>query len=214
MLPFTVDDFFDVFSAYNEAIWPAQILAYALAALVLWMMITRHRRAGRMTAVVLAIFWLWNGIAYHLAFFAPINPAANLFAPLFLVQALLFIGVAALGSGLPVSLTLSWRGAAGAACIAYALLFYNLIGVAAGHGWPGAPMFGVAPCPTTIFTIGLLLLAAARLPIWLLAIPVLWAAIGTTAAVLLNVPEDLGLAAAAVALVLSSSASSRRESPG
>jgi hypothetical protein len=31
------------------------------------------------------------------------------------------------------------------------------------------------------------------LPVWLVAIPVVWAGIGATAAVLLNVPEDLGL---------------------
>jgi hypothetical protein len=37
------------------------------------------------------------------------------------------------------------------------------------------------------------MLAAGPLPIWLVAIPVLWAGIGGTAAVLLNVPEDLGL---------------------
>ena len=36
MLPFTVDEFFSVFSAYNNAIWPAQLLAYLLAAVALW----------------------------------------------------------------------------------------------------------------------------------------------------------------------------------
>ena len=36
-LPFTVEQFFDVFEAYNRAIWPAQVLAYVLglAAIVL-----------------------------------------------------------------------------------------------------------------------------------------------------------------------------------
>jgi hypothetical protein len=59
-------------------------------------------------------------------------------------------------------------------------------------------VFGVAPCPTTIFTFGILMLAAGPLPLWLAAIPVIWAGIGGTAAVLLNVPEDLGLLVAGV----------------
>jgi hypothetical protein len=37
------------------------------------------------------------------------------------------------------------------------------------------------------------MLATGPLPVWLIAIPVVWAGIGATAAVLLNVPEDLGL---------------------
>lgn len=70
----------------------------------------------------------------------------------------------------------------------------------AGHGWPRAPVFGVAPCPTTIFTLALLL--ASRTPLVVAAIPVLWALVGTTAAVLLGVPEDLGLLVAVAAFLL------------
>jgi hypothetical protein len=76
------------------------------------------------------------------------------------------------------------------------MVVYSLIGVMAGHGWPRAPMFGVAPCPTTIFTFGVHMLATPSVPWWLVAIPVIWAVVGSTAAVLLGVPEDLGLLAA------------------
>ena len=31
MLPFTREQFFAVFAAYNEAVWPVQYLAYLLA---------------------------------------------------------------------------------------------------------------------------------------------------------------------------------------
>jgi hypothetical protein len=44
----------------------------------------------------------------------------------------------------------------------------------------------------------MLLLATGPLPLWLIAIPVVWAGIGTTAAMLLNVPEDFGLMIAGV----------------
>ncbi len=48
----------------------------------------------------------------------------------------------------------------------FAMALYPLIGWLAGHDWPSAPMFGVAPCPTTIFTMGLLLLTEGRTWIW------------------------------------------------
>ena len=62
------------------------------------------------------------------------------------------------------------------------------------RGWTRAPVFGVAPCPTTIFTFAVLIVL--RAPLKLSLIPLLWAAIGTSAAVLLGVKEDFGLAAA------------------
>jgi hypothetical protein len=63
------------------------------------------------------------------------------------------------------------------------------------------PLFGIAPCPTTIFTIGVLLMASDRLTLWLSIIPIAWALIGTSAALFLGVPEDLGLAVAVIALL-------------
>jgi hypothetical protein len=47
--------------------------------------------------------------------------------------------------------------------IIYALLIYELLGYWAGHGLMAGPMLRVAPCPTTIFTIGVLLLARGSL---------------------------------------------------
>jgi hypothetical protein len=81
----------------------------------------------------------------------------------------------------------------GLVLIAYATVGYTGLGYFLGHTWPSLPIFGVAPCPTTIFTFGALMLASGPLPLWLVAIPIVWAGIGASAAVLLNVPEDLGL---------------------
>ena len=65
------------------------------------------------------------------------------------------------------------------------------------------PAFGV-PCPTTIFTAGLLMLAAPRS--WLLSVvPVIWSLIGGSAASLLGVPADYALPVAGIALAIFSS---------
>jgi hypothetical protein len=198
MLPFKVEQFFSVFVAYNHAIWPAQIVAYLAGAIALLAIIQRYRRAGRAVAAILGILWLWNGLVYHLAFFAPINPAAYGLAALFVLQGALFIGHGVIGIGLSFAKPFDWRSALGILLCAYAGVLYPALGYLLGHAWPEAPMFGVAPCPTTIFTFGVLMLAAGPLPIWLVAIPVVWSAIGATAAVLLNVPEDFGLLASGI----------------
>lgn len=198
MLPFTVDQFFSVFAAYNSAIWPAQIAAYVLGAAALWAILAARPWAGRAVAAILAILWAWNGLAYHLAFFAPINPAAYGFAALFVLQGVLFFGYGTVAGHLRFADHTHWRSMLGYILIAYAAVVYTALGNLLGHAWPNLPVFGVAPCPTTVFTFGVLLLAAGPLPLWLLAIPVIWAGIGATAAVLLNVPEDLGLLLAGV----------------
>jgi hypothetical protein len=52
------------------------------------------------------------------------------------------------------------------------------------------PMFGITPCPVTIFTFGVFLLAAAPVSRRLFVIPVIWSLIGGSAAFLLQVPQD------------------------
>ena len=62
------------------------------------------------------------------------------------------------------------------------------------------PTFGL-PCPTTILTGGLLLLASPRLRI-LAIVPMIWSAIGGSAAFLLGVSADYALPATGVALAV------------
>jgi hypothetical protein len=66
----------------------------------------------------------------------------------------------------------------------------HINGMATGHNYPAVPIFGVTPCPVTIFTFGMLLLTIGPVPRWLLVIPVIWSLIGGSAAILLAVPQD------------------------
>lgn len=193
-LPFTAAQFFAVFEAYNRAIWPAQVTAYVLGALAVALAARGGTRNGRRVAGVLALFWVWMGVAYHWMYFSLINRMAYLFGAVFILQGVL-LATAAVRGDLTLRFRTDRRGWLGLALIAYATLAYPLIGHALGHGWPRAPMFGVAPCPTTIFTVGLLLWAETA-PHRVVVIPVLWSLVGASAAVLLGVWEDLGLIAA------------------
>src|SRR5579859_1399733 len=62
----------------------------------------------------------------------------------------------------------------------------------AGHRYPAMPTFGL-PCPTTIFTLGLLLFVVPPIPKSVFVVPLIWATIGSIAAFQLSVPQDMGL---------------------
>src|SRR5688500_1345889 len=89
-IPLSAQDFFSVFVAYNEAVWPATLVLPAVAAGVAVLGWRRPERAGRVVGWFLAALWIWCGVAYHLIRFAPINPAAYGFAGLFIGGAILF----------------------------------------------------------------------------------------------------------------------------
>ena len=63
-------------------------------------------------------------------------------------------------------------------------------------------MFGVTPCPLTLFTLGLLLLTVTRVPWHLLVVPVAWSLVGGSAAVLFGIGPDWPLLASGVAAAL------------
>lgn len=191
--PFTRDQFLEVFAAYNAAIWPLQIPAYGLgliAVIALW-----YRQTAAIKAIlsILALMWAFNGIGYHFLFFAEINPAAFAFSALFVLQSILFFVVVLVQNDLRIKAGLDFRTAAGLSLIAYAALIYEFFGYLGGHGLMAGPLLGVAPCPTTIFTIGILLLMRGKWVAWLSIIPLLWSVVGLAAALQLGIPEDFGL---------------------
>lgn len=200
-MPFTTREFFDLFATYNRAVWPAQLLLAGLAVGAVVLVVLRARSGPRVASGVLAALWLWMGTVYHLAFFTTINPAAWGFGAAFLAQALVFLWVGVRHDRLRYRAATTVDGVAGAALIAYALVVYPAIGYLSGHRYPAAPTFGV-PCPTTIFTLGMLVWVSGPVPWSAVWIPVGWAAIGAVAAVGLGVAQDYGLPAAALIAVI------------
>lgn len=192
VLPFDVDEFFAVFAAYNAAVWPAQWLLYGIAVAALLLTTSQWRLRHRTISALLAFLWIWMALAYHLFAFARINPAAYLFAAAFLIEAgvLLWSGLKA--RSLEYSIRQDGAGYAALAMLLYALAVYPALNRMTEHMYPSAPTFGV-PCPTTIFTLGLLTLARGPGRAVALAIPLLWSVVGGSAAFLLDVPQDLGL---------------------
>jgi len=192
-MPFTTDQFLVVFERYNLAIWPMQVIVYLLGLCVIGLAIRPVRHTDRIISAILAFLWLWMGAVYHLTFFHQINPAATLFGVLFIVQGILFLLVGSARQRLAFRVRADLWSIVGGLFVGYAMLVYPIIGALLGHGYPQSPAFGVAPCPTAIFTFGVLLWTQRSVPMYLLAIPFAWSLLGAWAAVSLGIREDLGL---------------------
>ena len=197
-LPFTAEQFFDLFAAYNQALWPVAVALWIASAVttvrLLW---PGSGPDPRWIAALLAAHWL-SGVVYHVVFFTRINPAAWGFAALFLAEALLFIKAATGRRGLAFASRSAWTPLA-RGFLLYALA-YPAINAVDHHSLVRIPTFGL-PCPTTIFTAGMLMMLGPR--VWQLAIvPVIWSVIGGSAAPVLGVHADYALPVAGLALAL------------
>lgn len=197
-LPFTDAQFFGVFRLYNSTVWPAQVFLVLLAVLAVVFIALRRPWSGAAVSTILALLWVWIGVAYHLAFFARINPVAYGFGALSIAGGLLFAWHGVICRRFEFAFDWSFRTGLGIALLAFALVVYPVWSTLAGHGYPELPTFGL-PCPTTIFTIGVLALASGTRLRAVLAVPILWSLVGSQAAFLLDVKPDLGLLVAGVA---------------
>ncbi len=191
-MPFTEEQFFEVFKRYNLAVWPLHVLFYSLAVAAIFLAIRRKTASAKTITYILSFFWLWMGIAYHFTFFSSINKAAYIFGSLFFVQGILFIIIGVFQKKFSFEFEMNSYGITGLILMVYALFVYPLFGYLQGHVYPYSPTFGL-PCPTTIFTLGMLLWTKWRPPFLILIIPFLWSIIGSAAAFSLGIQEDIGL---------------------
>jgi hypothetical protein len=197
-LPITPDQFFAVLVQYNEAVWPWQVVLYAIALLCIGLLFSGLAWASRMISLLLAGLWLWMALAYHLAFFASINPAAWWFGILFLFGALLFDWFGVVNDRLQFHAAPGGWRIAGTVLLIIGLGIHPALSTLFGRHYPAAPTFGL-PCPTTIFTIAMLLFLEAPAPRAIFVVPLTWSAIGTLAAIGLGIVEDLALLVAGIA---------------
>lgn len=197
-LPFTAQQFFGVFRAYNTTLWPVQVILLALAGMAVVLVMWPRSWSGVGVSVILALLWGWMRLVYHLAFFTAISPPAYAFAAVFVAGALIFLWQGVVQRRLEFRWHAGACGVTGLLLVLYALVVYPAWSHFAGRPYLETPTFGL-PCPTTIFTMGLLAGLVRPYPRSVFVVPVLWSLVGVQAAFLLSVPQDLGLAVVAVA---------------
>jgi hypothetical protein len=212
-MPFTPEEFLDVFRRYNDEVWPMQWILATVAIGAVILALRGSARNGRIVSGILAGLWLWMAVAYHFAYFATISRTAYVFGALFAGEALLLLLVGVKQNQLGFRVRASVTGVAGACLVMYALLIYPILSHALGHRYPASPTFGL-PCATTIFTFGLLLWSDQKVPWRLIVIPAAWSLVGFSAAVSLGMIEDYGLVlAAALGTALVLATNHRRRQP-
>lgn len=174
LLMFSPQTYFRLFELYNVSVWPAQLLVLALGILALLTLFRPGDRAVRGTLVLLSVFWLAVAWGFFWRRYAQINLAAPYFAGLYVLQAVLLLG-AAWKTGRP-ALAQATRLRFGSALVLYlfALCVYPLRGVLAGRDWREAEIIALAPDPTALATLAVLL-AWGGWRFWTLApVPLLW----------------------------------------
>jgi hypothetical protein len=176
-LLFSARTYYRLFELYNRAIWPAQILALLIGLVILWRLHRTGARQGFVVAAILSVAWLWTAWGYLLEHYDTINWAARYFAVGFSIEALLLIWTGVVRRQLSFRLDRDWIGRTGLGLFLFALVGQPLIGPLVGRDWKQAEIFGIAPDPTVLATLGILLTVDKRLPWGLTIIPLIWCAL-------------------------------------
>ncbi|MBW7851370.1 MAG: hypothetical protein H3C38_12805 [Rhodospirillales bacterium] len=199
LLLFSERTYYRMFELHNAALWPAQVVALALALAVALLMASGWGHRVRAVGAVIAACWLFVAWTFLLGRYAAINWVAPWFAALFIVEAALFAAVAV--AGRPGALGGRW-GPAQVVVFAAAVLAQPAAGLLAGRPWRQAEIFGLAPDPTAIATLGLLAVAPRGSRWLLLPLPVLWCAVSGATLWTMGAPDAwLAPTAAAFAMV-------------
>jgi hypothetical protein len=187
-LLFSARTYYRLIELYNIDIWPAQSVALALGCILLALIWRPRPGQGRFVAAILMACWIWVAWAFHWRHFVTINWAATYFAYAFAAEALLLLVFGIVGDELafePGSVT----HRIGFAVVLFALFLQPLIAPLSGRGWLQAEVFGVAPDPTVVATLGILL-AGGRRALWRLGvIPFLWCGLSGAVTWTLGSPE-------------------------
>jgi len=189
LLLFSSRTYYRLFELYNAAIWPAQILAIGLG-LMVWFLLARGAATrGRLITAILSGCWLFVAIAFHAQRYATINWAARYFAWGFAFEAALLLGLGTIGGKLSFEKSADGSRRAGVGIFGFALLLEPLIGLVLRRNWRQAEIFGIAPDPTAVATLGVLLIAVGKGRWLLFAVPAIWCAITGATLLTMKAPD-------------------------
>jgi hypothetical protein len=200
---FSPEMYFRLYELHNAALWPATPAAGVLGLGLIWLTRRAGAARGRVVSALIAVAWAVVAWWFFHRLYAGINLAAPWFAVGFGVQAAVLLGVGAVAERLQFDWGRGLTPRLGLALLVFAVAVHPLIGpLAGGRDWRGAELFGLAPDPTALGTLGLLLMTRWRhrwalglLPLlWCLASGLTWLAMDLPHGLL---PPALGLLAAA-----------------
>ncbi len=196
-MPFTTEQFFDLFEKYNVTVYPAQLIIGLLGLLAILLLHSAWRYRHKFIGGYLGLLWIWIGFAYHITFFTEINPAAFIFGFVFMLQGVLLLIATFIGNRLKFTFRPVAKNFSGYFFILFGLLIYPMISYLATGSLAKTIAIGL-PCPSTILTFGFLMMTQSKFSKYLLIIPTLWAIVGISAAINFGVYQDLMILVAAL----------------
>lgn len=177
-LLFSETVYWRLFELLNQTWWPLPLVMPALGIVFLVALRRPRRWLNRALPAVLALLWCLVAVAFLWSRYAPINWAIRYVIPFFLLEAMLLLW---LGSQ-QGRLRFAWRGNRGTrlgiVLFIYAAYIHPFTALLGGRPLAGAEVFGLAPDPTAIGTLGLVVSAGPLRSTWpLLIVPLLWCAL-------------------------------------
>lgn len=200
-LLFSPKTYHRLFELYNAEIWPGAWVAFVLGALAVGGVTAGGTRGQRLACGLLGAAWLWVAWAFHLERYAGIHWLAPWFAAAFALQGLALLGAAAFAAAPRAGDAGRQSRRIGVGLMLFALLVQPAIGALLGRPWSQAQWFGLAPDPTVLGTLGLLLTRPPARPaagalLWV--IPAAWCGIAGATLWAMAAPEAALLPAAAL----------------
>ena len=196
-----VEEFFDLFGSYNEMYVIVIGLTYILAIISLLMVFRKSEYSNRIISLTLTFLWLWIGIVFGIIVFGPTPTVMAgiemtgiwyLFGGIFAIHGIILLYFGVIKNSASYSWEPGHRHYIGLLIIVFGLVIYPFVGVLTGRVFPEYPVFGIAPCPVTLFTIGLLLWSDAKPSLPLMVIPTFWALMGIVPVLFYGVYADIG----------------------
>ena len=148
LLLFSPRVYWRLFALENDALWPAQPVLLAAAALLALCLLRGWRPTGLWLGPMLGAAWLWTGWHFVALRYGTVNWAAPTFAWGFYAEAGLLAGI-----GLSGRLVFARRGVGawfGIALLAAAALAWPAFAPLDGRSWHEAEVVALAPDPTAV----------------------------------------------------------------
>lgn len=199
-LLFSPRTYYRLFEFTNADAWPLQLFKLAIGLAICARTIFATSWSDRVIATMLSVVWLIVAALYLLQRYDTINYAARYFAIGFAAQAILLVWSGVVRDHLSAAAgTIATK--IGIALIVYAVAIHPFIAPLSGRPWTQAEIFGLAPDPTVIATLGVL--AAAARPNWpLLVLPLLWCVISGLTLWTMESPEAPVIATAGLLAIV------------
>ena len=160
------------FELYNQAIWPLHLIAILFSFVIIYVWWKKPAWAGRLTAAILIVSWLWVAWAFLFERFHQIHVVANWYAFGFVLQAGLITWYGIINNQFVLFAGSQLRKNIGIVLLFVSLIIYPFLALISGRSGLQFEMFSLFPDPTALATLAILVLC--KVSSVLYVIPVIW----------------------------------------